>query len=659
MLLGLVSLLALLLSALLWTRLLRPVGWVDALLYVPLMFMAHVLVAGYVLSALVVLDKLEAWALASLCILALTATVRMYSNRRSREAVAVPVTLQQMRDSIACRWSLMKQQYANVSAGEKRLIAPLVVTATVLALVNFDLALNTTPHNWDSMTYHLARMAYYLQHGHMGAFDANYWAQVTHPKNATLMLLYTYLVSGRNENMTSLVQFAAYLTAALAVYGISRRLGRDRFSSAFAALVFALLIECLMQSITTQNDMQLTALMGIAVYALLAYRERKLRRYLLVCAVSAGIAVGVKSSALLVGLSLAVVALFVLWSANSKRGWRTLARDTALLSAAVTASFIAFALPAGYLENWRLFGNPIGTEYVRKLHAFEDQPLSYVALNGTRNLLRFGFEFLSFDGLPAGGVFADMQRDLRWLPRQIVESLGLNLETKEATRDKFVYDKPPSIHEDASSWGVFGFTLILPLVILALFGLVRSPGSRALAVAFGVFMLAQAFSGPYDPWRGRYFIVAAVFAVPVIACCVRNTNPIWRVYLTLIVMLGCLAAFTGVVGRWNNMPEEVFTMNRLQQLTRNRRNYYPVIRRFKEIVPANAVVAAYFGEDTFEYPLFGEKLTRTLLPINSFWQGPLPIPAEADYFIYSSNLYTDRRLVDIWLGEDWYLRDLK
>ncbi|MCL5997059.1 MAG: hypothetical protein M1546_13530, partial [Chloroflexi bacterium] len=373
--------------------------------------------------------------------------------------------------------------------------------------------------------------------------------------------------------------------------------------------------------------------------------------------------IGIKSSALLIGPSLAVLAVYALWPRGSLR---QVTGDASTLVLAGLVGVAVFALPAGYIENWRVFGHPIGPEDVRKLHAFEGEPLSYVLENGTKNLLRFGFEFLSFDGLPAGGAFVEFQRSLRQVPRSVVSSLGLDLEAQEATRVPFQYDKVPASHEDGSYWGILGFGLIWPLVLLALLGLIKATPNRVLALATMLFVLAQAYSGPYDPWRGRYFIIAAMFAVPVLACCVRagyragylKANLPWRVYLTVVVLAGCLSAFTAVLGRWSGMPEEVYAMNRLEQLTRNRHNSYDPIRRFDERVPVDATVAVCFGEDTFEYPLFGAGLTRTLIPINSFWKGLQPIPAQAGYLLYSSNEFDDQRLTDIYLGEDWYLREL-
>jgi hypothetical protein len=101
----------------------------------------------------------------------------------------------------------------------------------------------------------------------------------------------------------------------------------------------------------------------------------------------------------------------------------------------------------------------------------------------------------------------------------------------------------------------------------------------------------------------------------------------------------------------------MYHMNRLQQLTCNRSNYYEAVRHFDEQVPPDATVALFLGGDNFEYPLFGVGLTRTLIPINSFWHGPQTIPQQADYLLYSATIMPTGN-ADTHLGADWYLRKL-
>jgi hypothetical protein len=79
---------------------------------------------------------------------------------------------------------------------------------------------------------------------------------------------------------------------------------------------------------------------------------------------------------------------------------------------------------------------------------------------------------------------------------------------------------------------------------------------------------------------------------------------------------------------------------------------------FEEIVPKDAIVATMLESGTLEYPLFGEKLTRTILPINSFTGEIIPIPMEANYLLYSRDNFPCFDPEDTFLGRNLYLRAL-
>jgi hypothetical protein len=99
-------------------------------------------------------------------------------------------------------------------------------------------------------------------------------------------------------------------------------------------------------------------------------------------------------------------------------------------------------------------------------------------------------------------------------------------------------------------------------------------------------------------------------------------------------------------------------MDRMEQLTRNGIEYLEPLKRFDRLVPGNAAVAVFLYEDSFEYPLFGNHLTRTIIPVNSFTKGFQSIPLNAEYLLYTTNGFPCAASSDVYLGADWYLRKL-
>jgi hypothetical protein len=659
---NLLAIITLLLSCYSLLRILKPEGTLESILVFFCISTAYIAGWGYVLSSMNHLNDVKYWAISGLSATFINFLI-LFFQRNSRQSPAFPKPSSPFHFITSFKDWYIKE----LSSFEKLLLTPLIFTVLLLGVTNLIIIIFSAPHNWDSMSYHLARVAYYLQHDNLNSFNANYWAQVIHPKNSTLLLLYTYLVSGKWENSTQLVQFASYWIAVCSIYLISKKAGNNKTQSIFAATVGALLTEWLLQATTTQNDMILTAYMGSIVYFLFAFREARKWKYLGLTALGIGLSIGTKASSLLPLLSAVLVALYILFF-NSKAELQHRFRDFVILASCTLLACCVFALPSGYVENYINFGNPIGPADVRTEHDFEGKHISDIAKNGTKNLIRYAFDFLSLDGLPSFGPVNQVQTSLRFLPRKIVNRLGIDLETSVAARVPFDLQKLPVSHEDGSYWGIFGFGLVWIMVFLSLIGVIKSTDIRVLSLAAVLFLILQAYSGPYDPWRGRYFIICAIFAVPTISAAVQTKNKFVFAYLLLVVWIGCISAVSAVAFRENSAlittnyfdepTRSIFTMNRLEQITSNRSDYYKPLAEFERLVPGNATVAVFLHLDSYEYPLFGEYLTRTIIPINSYFKGPQPIPSNADYLLYTKNEYPCPAANDLYLGADWYLRKL-
>ena len=55
-------------------------------------------------------------------------------------------------------------------------------------------------------------------------------------------------------------------------------------------------------------------------------------------------------------------------------------------------------------------------------------------------------------------------------------------------------------------------------------------------------------------------------------------------------------------------------MSRISQLTRNRPAVREAVENYERIVPPGSQVLSILGDDSYEFPFFGEKLNRRLIP---------------------------------------------
>jgi hypothetical protein len=549
---------------------------------------------------------------------------------------------------------------ADVASDEPALprwLLPAMCAAVLIALaVDVVVMVSTAPAAWDALSYHLPKMAYAIQRGSFGMPVANYWAQQVHPDGSTALLVFTYVLS-HNERLLAVWQLLAVLVAAAAIRSISLHVFPSRDRAAFAALAFLLTTQTLMQANTVGNDAIIAALAACATLWLLDGRATGDPRWFFLAAVAAGLGMATKASFALVLPLLATLSLFALAALDGRR------RRRAIAGLAIGGAMaIAIALAAGYARNLGRYGHPLGPPDVRKMHTFESQTVGARLAGGARNVLRYGVEFVAFDGLPRLEPVNALHRRIRAVVRGAVESTGIDLESSSGVRVPFRYDRIASAHEVVSYWGVIGVLIIWPAVLAAL-GRPTTSTERLLAALSVGFLLLQAYGAPYDPWRGRYFLTAAVFAAPLAGRWVAVRRRPVRLLRDGAVLLACGSALSATLLR-SNRPligaasgdrtrPSALSLDRLSQLTANRPDAKPALEAFEASVPPRATVALRLPADAYEFPLFGEGLTRTLLP------APPGVPLETlgpiDYLVFDEQLESVQPS-DRPLGSGWWLR---
>lgn len=625
---------------------------------------------GYILSALNQLDNLRWWTCASVLAFCGTLVIAFFNKSALKNSILRmhnKLCFSNLRETSV----FIKALYLKLIFLQRFEIVVLTAAFVVILFMGLLVILFTAPHNVDSMTYHLARMAYFIQNKNFDFYDANYWAQVVHPKNSVVLQLFVFLISDHNENLTQIVQFISYIVSIVTVYAITTKIWGDRFGffiGLFAGLVSALLTSWLMQSVTTQNDMIITALTGVAAYFLLAFGEGHKIKFWFLAALSLGLAVGVKASALLVFPSLGLIALYSHFRHHLKF-------SVALnIYAGAVFIFIAVLMPAGYVENYRHFGHAVGPQNVIETHSFASSDLAEGFRNGSLNLVRYSIEFISLDGFPVVRITGSLQSAIRGFMQDILKFklIGIDLEVPEFTRVPFDFNRIPVANEDGSYWGILGILLIWPCVfyvIIKSFFTPKLPKALfVLAAAALLFLVAQAYAGPYDPWRGRYFNIAAIFAVPAVSILFISRKPGVHLIISMIIVAGAISGITAILFRVNSplvtvnyklfQTKSIFFLDRIEQLTRSRPDFTKVLRKYDEIVPEDARVAVFLRQNSYEYPLFGRNLTRKIVPINGFVGGfdRNLLLNQVDFLLYEGAHFPCRNDGDVSLGAGWFLR---
>jgi hypothetical protein len=482
----------------------------------------------------------------------------------------------------------------------------LAVLAVAL-LYELVLAVTVPPNNWDSLTYHLARVAAWHQsHGIHWIANAPTGRMNEFQPLAEQEILFLFVAAGSTA-VFALPQYVAQLTIILAVYGAARRLGYDAKGAARAAALFAMLSLIALESTTAQNDLVAASFPIVTAYLLLGRRGTED----VLAGVAFALGLGVK---LTTALALPVLVLLA---------WRG-GRGTLLRTAVGGAVGLLAVSVWGYVLNIAHTSHVLGHGQGRV------ENTAGLSLAGTvRRALHLVYRLVDIGVTPhwliaafavAGAAtgataFARTRSAAAAsaaVPLLMPALVLLVLHVVPAQDAAFV---PRTANEDLSGFGPLGVALLAgaPLAV-ALSPRARETDRRrvALALALPVYIVLLALTAKYNIWITRFLIVPVALTAPLFA-------GIFRRRLAAIALLAVAGATVGLTladdankkldGRFGR-PWNLSQVQALAEFPAEPtgRIVAASLTAYDRLVPPRACVGAVLDPDEPAYLLWGPEL---------------------------------------------------
>jgi hypothetical protein len=518
-----------------------------------------------------------------------------------------------------------------------RVLAVVVGCAWVYTLA---LGLFTPPREWDSLAYHLPRVAFWLQQNAVGYVPhANDPRLNANPPGAEIGVLTTMAASG-GDRLVALPQLSALVVLVLGVAGIARRIGLSPRAAVFGALIFATLPIVAVQAPTTYNDLVVASFLVAFGYAALRARGPDL----LIASASLALALTTKLTTV---VALPVIALVAL--AACPRGRRLRLAGASLVGLLLGSPW--------YVVNLAHTGHADGA---LASATAQTQDFSLIAIAPT--IRRHLFSLIDFSGargIPTGILFdvvaaVTIVIGVAWgvrrrTPRRgvrvgataalvvlspLVVALGARLAIHAwyklwlilDRRDIAVSDDSWQIQvasDAALSW--FG-PVATVLLIGATFVVLRDVRRRRLPLVAGVlaiapllFIVALSILVPWDPWRGRFVVFAVAFAAATWGATLRYRPLVWGATALAVVTLplSLLGMYTKPAG----LPLLEGTDGRQPSVwTASQSDLLAYLAQRTDVGAAieaadaagSATLAAAVRDNEFLYPFFGNRLERTV-----------------------------------------------
>ena len=215
------------------------------------------------------------------------------------------------------------------------------------------IALVYPPNNWDSMVYHMARVASWTQQGSIGFFPTTILRQITFPPLAGWHILHFQILAS-GDRFANTVQWLALVGCGMAASLIAGEL-KQAFPVQVLALVIATTLPMgLLQGSSTQNDLVVSFWLLAFVLFSLQYLRKPTAARMSSCGLALGFALLTKGTAYVLAPPLAVMLL--LYGIIHTQGARSRLK---VVSAAMVILTIALLLNSSHwARNWSLFRHP-------------------------------------------------------------------------------------------------------------------------------------------------------------------------------------------------------------------------------------------------------------------------------------------------------------
>jgi hypothetical protein len=465
-----------------------------------------------------------------------------------------------------------------------------LLALVVLLGVGYELFLvvATPPNNWDSMHYHLARVAAWHAQHDLGYFPTHNAIENVYPPNAELLVLWTVTFLGRDV-LAALPQLLASLAGAVSVFAIARRLGYERGVAAFSALLFPTLTIVALESVTTQNDLLEASFVAAAVARALG----RTRAETALAGIALGLAAGTKLTFLYAVPVLVAIALIALPR-----------RRLAELCAAALAGFALVGM-YGYVQNVVETGRPQG-----KAQQVSSLPPRVTARGTVSSVARTTYRMVDLSGLHPP---AFVTSHVAGVAKRVFNVLHIPPNPAEATTKgtfEFAYEPNTDASEDSSALGPLGFLLLVPLSIGFLVAWARRRTDRrraAFALALPLYVVALALGTRWNLYVDRFLVTPAALTLPLAPAVLR------RVPVRAVAAVIAAATLAVALAYDLSKPSGVWNLSRADAQSIRWPELKPVLEAVQARVPANARLGVDLAPLDWEYPWWGPHLRRQLV----------------------------------------------
>ncbi len=253
------------------------------------------------------------------------------------------------------------------------LIAGVVVIAGITAAV----AWIAPPNTWDSLTYHMSRVAHWAQNASLRPYPTGIERQNFMSPVAEIGMLQVYVL-GSGDRLVNFIEWLSMIVSIVAVTLLAKDLGAGRLGQVFSAVFVVTLPMGIAQASSTMTDYVVAVwVISVACEGLLLAQGVTGKAPVIFASLAAALTIGSKPTGFAYLIPLAVFIGFALWR---HRGL------SETVKWGLVAGVIVLIVNAGYFgRNVAVYGSPLGRQRSVEGHSNEILDWRVFVSNTLRN----------------------------------------------------------------------------------------------------------------------------------------------------------------------------------------------------------------------------------------------------------------------------------
>ena len=159
-----------------------------------------------------------------------------------------------------------KLKFPKINFSSYNLIEKAITIAIIfIVIITLFIGGTSPPNNWDSMTYHLSRIQYWIQNSGVHFFDTNNFRQNLFSPLSEFVILHTQILSNTDIFANS-VQWFCFIINMIIVSLICKEFYLSRTLQMLSAFFVCSMPIAILQSSSTQNDLVLSTFILLFYY---------------------------------------------------------------------------------------------------------------------------------------------------------------------------------------------------------------------------------------------------------------------------------------------------------------------------------------------------------------------------------------------------------